>query len=106
MQCDLLTFGLRDFICSHIKACREREMHLQLGLIWSGLATRPKSSAFVLVETTMEVDRKKATEIGNYINGPLRAGCLPFFLSNHLSLKIKFCDTFDISYKVFGSREK
>lgn len=30
MQFDLLTFGLRDFICSHIKACREREMHLQL----------------------------------------------------------------------------
>lgn len=59
MQFDLLTFGLRDFICSHIKACLEREMHLQLGLIWSGLATRPKSSAFVLVEATMEVDGKK-----------------------------------------------
>lgn len=59
MQLDLLTFGLRDFICSHIKARLEREMHLQLGLIWSRLATRPKSSAFVLVEATMEVDGKK-----------------------------------------------
>lgn len=38
----------------------------------------------------MEVDGKKATEIGNYINGPLLAGCLAFFLSNHLALKKNF----------------
>lgn len=60
-------------------------MHLQLGLIWSGLATRPKSSALVLVETTMEVDGKKATEIGNYINDSL----FSLFLKQSFSFKNK-----------------